>query len=146
MSTPAEDPKMRAAEQRAKVVELRRRRLTFADIGQELGFSAQRAHQIYTQALREVPVQAVEQHRAEELTLIDDAISDLWPIAHDHTQARTAVEAWEAIETWAERKAKLLGLDSPVRVSVDAEQLGREIEQLLAAGLDDGDDPDDGDA
>lgn len=26
---------------------------------------------------------------------IDDAISDRWPIAHDHARARTAVEAWE---------------------------------------------------
>lgn len=133
MSEPPEDPKIAAAERRAKVVELRRQRLTFADIGKALGVSAQRAHQLYTEALAAIPAMQVEQHRAEELTLIDDAIADLWPIAHDHTQPRTAVEAWESIRGWAERKAKLLGLDAPVRVSVDAEQLGREIDAFIAA-------------
>lgn len=45
----------------------------------------------------------------------------------------------------AERRAKLLGLDVPSRVSIEAEQLGREISRLLDATLGpdaDGDDPD----
>jgi len=43
-----------------------------------------------------------------------------------------------------ESRRKLLGLDAPSRVSVEAEQLGREISRLLDAALgpDDGDDAD----
>src|SRR5581483_1861570 len=141
---PGDDSSANAAEQQAKVLELRRKRLTFADIGAQLGFSAQRAHQIYSAALKAIPAMQVEQHREEELTLIDDAIKDLWPLAHDHNRPRTAVEAWNSIRGWAERKARLLGLDVPTRVRVDAENLGREIGELLDAlggrPDDDGDD------
>lgn len=130
-----DDTRITTAEQRARVVALRRRRMTFAEIGQELGVSPQRAHQIYEAALKAIPAPNVEQHRAEELTLIDDAIAGLWPIAQNLGQPRTAVEAWNAIRGWAERKAKLLGLDVPTRVSVDAQNLGDEISALLATAM-----------
>lgn len=115
---PGDDSQLKAAEQRARVVELRRKRLTFAAIGAECGFTAQRAHQIYSDALREIPALDVQLHREEELTLIDDAISNLWPIATNAKQPRTAVEAWNSIRGWAERKARLLGLDAEQKVSV----------------------------
>lgn len=103
------------AERMAEVVELRRRRLTQADIARRLGVTQQRVSQIYSQALTLVVAQQVDEHRAEELTLIDDAIADLLPIARDPeaTSQRTRVEAWTAIRGWAERKASLLGLDAP---------------------------------
>lgn len=41
-----------------------------------------------------------------------------------------------------ERRAKLLGLDSPQRVSIDAQQLGDDIKDLIAALGGDGDDGD----
>jgi hypothetical protein len=110
-----DNSKIKAAEQQARVVELRRRRLTFAEIGQTMGFTAQRAHQIYNDALKAVPALQVDEHRVEELTLVDDAIASLWDIAHNAKQPRTAVEAWTSIRGWAERKAKLLGLDTPVK-------------------------------
>lgn len=135
-----DDTRMETAERRAHVVELRRRRHTFAEIGTQLGVSAQRAHRIYTEALAAVPAMQVDQHRAEELTLIDDAIADLLTVAKSREQPRTSVEAWNSIRGWAERKAKLLGLDVPTRVSVDAEHIGREIAELITALGD----PDDG--
>ena len=140
-----DDSKIRAAEQQTRVVELRRRRRTFAEIGNELGFTPQRAHQIYCQALAAVPALQVDQHRAEELTLIDDAISGLWDIAHDTDRPRTAVEAWNSIRGWTERRARLLGLDAPQRVSIEAQHLGDSIGDLLGALLtdEDDDDPDD---
>jgi hypothetical protein len=115
---PGDDSKILAAERRARAVELRRRRLTFAEIGADLGVSAQRAHQLYSEAIDAVPVSQVELHRAEELALIDDAIANLWPVATNHAQPRTAVEAWNSIRGWAERKARLMGLDAETKVSV----------------------------
>jgi hypothetical protein len=108
-----------AAERRAQVVALRRRRATFDQIGRTLGISRQRAHQLYSQALAEAPAPQLDEHRTEELILIDDAIRDLMKIARDSgTTPRTAVEAWTSIRGWAERKAKQLGLDAPTRHEV----------------------------
>ncbi|GAA4630065.1 hypothetical protein GCM10023196_053890 [Actinoallomurus vinaceus] len=122
-----------AAERRAKVVAFRRQRLSFAEIGRRLGVSPQRAHQLYTRALAEVPARHVDEHRAEELILIDDAIADLLDIAHDHTRPRPAVDAWNAIRGWAERKARLLGLDAPTRMQViTMDAIDAEIARLNA--------------
>jgi hypothetical protein len=121
------------AERRAQVVGLRRQRLSMAEIGKRMGISRQRAQQLYAQALAEIPAAQVEEHRAEELMLIDDAISDLLDLARDHDRPRTAVEAWNSIRGWAERKARLLGLDAPERheyISLDA--IDREIAKLNA--------------
>ena len=104
-----------AAERRAQVVALRRRRLTFDQIGRAVGITRQNAWKIYQEALAAAPAPHVDEHRAEELMLIDDAIADLLKIARDHGKPRTAVEAWSSIRGWAERKARLLGLDAPAR-------------------------------
>lgn len=104
-----------------------------AEIGKRMGISRQRAQQLYAQALAEIPAAQVEEHRVEELMLIDDAISDLLGLARDHDRPRTAVEAWNSIRGWAERKARLLGLDAPERheyISLDA--IDREIAKLNA--------------
>jgi len=123
------------AQRLAEVVALRRQRLTQDQIGRRLGISQQRVSQLYRQALAEVPALHVAEHRAEELILIDDAIADLMPIARDHERPRSAVEAWNAIRGWSERKARLLGLDAPAqqRVTVITEDMiDAEIERLNA--------------
>lgn len=130
---PGSDQRLSAAERRAEVVRLRRSRLRFDEIGQTLGVTKERAWKIYQEALAAIPAQDVEEHRAEELMLIDDAIRGLLPIARDRQHTRTAVEAWSAIRGWAERKAKLLGLDAPDRheiITIDA--IDRELATLHA--------------
>jgi hypothetical protein len=114
--TSRSDQRVTAAERRAQVVALRRRRATFDQIGRALGVSKERAWKLYQEALAQVPAAQVDEHRAEELVLIDDAIAALMRIARDGgTSPRTAVEAWTSVRGWAERKAKLLGLDAPTR-------------------------------
>jgi hypothetical protein len=124
-----------AAERRAQVVALRRGRATFDQIGRALGISKQRAHELYRTALAEIPAQQVDEHRAEELILIDDAIASLMIIARDHSRPRSAVEAWNAVRGWADRKARLLGLDAPRRQTVEvitSEMIETEIARLEA--------------
>lgn len=124
-----------AAERRAQVIAMRRSRATFDQIGRALGVSRQRAHELYRQALAEIPAAQLEEHRAEELMLIDDAIADLMIIARDHSRPRSAVEAWNAIRGWADRKARLLGLDAPRRQAVEvitSEMIETEISRLEA--------------
>ena len=123
-----------AAERMAQIVAMRRQRMTQADIAAKLGISQQRVSQLYQRALAEIPAYQVDEHRAEELLLIDDAISALLEIAKNYdTSARTAVEAWTSIRGWAERKARLLGLDAPARhefITIDA--IDRELAALHA--------------
>lgn len=137
---PRSDQRAKAAERRAEVVALRRRRATFDDIGRMLGISRQRAHQLYQQALRDIPALAVAEHLAEELTLIDDACRGLMLIAADrNVSPRTRIEAWAVLCRWAERKARLLGLDAPVKARIEVlddqavEEMNRQLEAELAA-------------
>lgn len=116
MSAFRDEQRVTAKERRAQVVALRRRRATFEQIGRALGVSKERAWKLYQEALAEIPAAHVDEHRAEELILIDDAIADLLKVARDHDRPRTAVEAWNSIRGWAERKAKLLGLDAPQQI------------------------------
>lgn len=104
------------AARRARVVEARRQHLTFAEIGAELGVSVQRAHEIYLEALKAIPAEQVELHRAEAAQLAHTAIDDLLLIAREHKQPRTAVEAWGQIRGWAERLSKIQGTDAPMKV------------------------------
>lgn len=131
------------AERARRVVELRRKRMTYSDIGKELGISAAYVHRLYNRAMAEVPAQQVDEHRAEELILIDDAVADLLVIARGgedgNASYRSRIEAWSVIRSWAERKAKLLGLDAPTQTvhidKIDAEiaNLTRELATLDTA-------------
>jgi hypothetical protein len=104
--------RIETAERRARVIELRRRGLTFAEIGRECGFSVQRAHEIYLEALKAIPAREVDQYRAEALELAHAAIERLLEIATDGRQPRTSVEAWNSIRAWSERIAKTVGSDA----------------------------------
>ncbi len=127
-----------AAETRTRVVQLRRLRLSFEEIGAQLGLSRQMAWKHYQRALADLPAPHIAEHRAEELTLVDDAIRRLMAIAASADQAvspRTKVEAWTAIRGWAEHKARIIGLNAALKVevsdAVDAE-ISRLAEELAA--------------
>lgn len=123
------------AERRARIVEQRRSRVPFEDIGEALGISAQRAYEIYREAIAAIPAQQVEEHRAEEVDLADHAVRRLVGIAESSKSDRTRVEAWSAIRQWSERKARLLGLDQPVRVDATVTELDArdaELAQMIA--------------
>lgn len=71
-----------AAERRAKVVALRRQRLSFEQIGHELGVTRQRAWAIYQDAVASVPVADVELHRLEMLEQLDEAEAAVLKVLH----------------------------------------------------------------
>lgn len=126
--------RIETAERRARVIELRRQGLTFAEIGHKCGFSTQRAHEVYLEALKAIPAREVDQYRAEALDLIHAAIEDLLPIARNHIQPRTSVEAWGQLRAWVERLAKTIGFDASMKVEAivtDAAQEDPELTRLL---------------
>lgn len=129
------------AVKKARVVELRRQRLPWAEIAKDVGVSERVAHRYYDQALADIPARHVDEHRAEELLLVDDAVADLMVIATDKfVSPRNRIEAWSTVRAWAERKAKLLGLDAPTqivtidRVDQEIKALERELAAMAAAG------------
>lgn len=126
------------AARRARIVQMRRAKLSWREIGDREGISSTMASRIYREALAEVPAHQIDEHRAEELEFYDLAVNRLLTIAMNTAESgRTRVEAWNSIRGWAERKAKLLGLDAPQRTEVitltaiDAEI--RKLEAELAA-------------
>jgi hypothetical protein len=120
------------AERMARIVGLRRARASWRDIAEDVGVSITRVRQLYAEALVDAPVAEVDEHRAEELVLYDDAVSELLVIArHPEVSPRTRVEAYTSIRGWCERKAKLLGLDAPTTV-VTLDALDTEIARLTA--------------
>jgi len=130
------------AEKRQRIIEMRRNRMTQDEIARTLGISQPRVSQLYAEAIRELPSPTLEQHRKEEMELADAATQDLLLLARDsRLSARTRIEAWRTLCSWAERKSRLLGLDEPVRTRqevitgsvVDAE-IERLITEILAAG------------
>lgn len=144
------------AQRRARIIDYRAQRLTWRDIGAREDITAQRAHQIYDEALAAYPVASLAEHRHEEGELIDRAVRDLLAIAGDDstyvdgkgnerptTSARTRVEAWSAIRGWSEHRARLFGLNAPSRSTVDVvthDSLAEEM-QRLAAELGENDPP-----
>src|SRR4051794_17563458 len=104
-----------AAAREARIVGMRRSRMTWDAIGAAERISAQRAGQIYRQALARNPLSVVQidEHRMEEVELADTAVQNLLGIATDErTPMRTRVEAWSVVRGWAEHKARLLGLNA----------------------------------
>lgn len=86
---------------------------------------------------------ATEELRALQVARVDRLLAAIWPKAlkGDPASITTALRLLD-------RHAKLMGLDEPSRVSVDAQQLGAEIGDLLNAlnqgAAEQGTDDDDG--
>ncbi|WP_214317567.1 sigma factor-like helix-turn-helix DNA-binding protein [Nonomuraea sediminis] len=143
-----------AARQAAEVIHLRRRGETFEAIGEQLGVTRQRAHQIYSKALKEIPAQEVAEYRAEQAERLDEMLRAAYavlerehvtvsqgkvvrmgrPFINDDGYADVDENRGEvvkddgpilmAIKTILqieERRAKLFGLDTPVKQLVGGE-------------------------
>jgi hypothetical protein len=133
----------KSAARRARVIELRRARWYWSDIGADLGITAQGAQQLY-QAAGGAPVARLEEHRAEESDLTDRAVRELLALAGaSEVSPRARIDAWAVIRSWSERRCKLLGLDAPAKVAtvitedmIDAEiaRLQVEIEARTTGG------------
>lgn len=80
--TAREDTAIETAEKLAEVVELRRQRLTFEEIGERLGCTRQWAHRLYKRALAEIPAPAVDAHRTEMLDQLDEAERAVLAVLH----------------------------------------------------------------
>lgn len=70
-----------SAQRAAEVVRLRRRRVSFEDIGAQFGITRQRAHQIYWTTVKAIPMPEVQALRQEQREILEDLIDRAYQIA-----------------------------------------------------------------
>jgi hypothetical protein len=108
--------RIEAAQRRIQALALRLEGKTYAQIGEAMGFTEQRAHRLVTCELRRLNAKRTEQ--AGELRRLDgerlDAmIAVLWPAVK-----KGRGPAIDRVLSIMHRKAKLFGLDAPTKKEV----------------------------
>lgn len=107
--------KARKLEMQAKALELRRGGAGFVEIGLKLGVGKSTAHRLVEASMVDARAQisaSVDEMRADEIARLDGMLAKLYPKA-----AEGDVNAIDRVIKIGERRAKLLGLDAPVRVA-----------------------------
>lgn len=128
---PKYDPDVIDKERR--VLELRRAGLTFDVIAQEVGYSnASGAYHAFTRAMKRTLQQAgADELRELELDRLDRLQRFAWPQA---TQGN--LRAIDSILRIMARRARLLGLDAPIKQEVTTfeggTEIDREVQRLVA--------------
>jgi len=108
--------KTRRLELQAKALELRRGGAGFVEIGEKLGVGKSTAHRLIEASMADARAQilaSVDELRAEEVSRLDGMLAKLYPKA-----AEGDVQAIDRVVKIGERRAKLLGLDAPVRTAL----------------------------
>lgn len=96
-------------------LELRRSGLGYVEIGNQLGIGKSQAHRLVTAALKEAAEQInaeADELRAEEISRLDGMLRGLWPDAR-----KGNVGAVDRVLRIMERRAKMLGLDAPMKLA-----------------------------
>lgn len=136
---------------------------TYQEIADHFGWATKSsAYLAVERALRDVaaPAKGVRDRRDRELQLLWDSALEILNNHHVVVSNGKVIEldgqplqddgprlqAIEQLRKVNESRRKLDGIDAPSRVSVEAEQLGREIGRLLDSVLGEDDDGDDTDA
>lgn len=124
--------------QRAQVMAMRRTGTSFQAIGDSLGFSRQRAHEIYKEALAGIPLEDVTFYRTEQAERLDALLEQAHEVLaanhvvvqhgkvvmHDGAPLVDRGPVLDAIKTIIDietRRAKLLGLDTPVKQQLEVD-------------------------
>lgn len=121
-------------ERETQVIDLRRQGLTFDQIAEAVGYTtAGGAKHAYDRAMKRIIAPDVEQIRVVEADRLDIAQAAIW--------GRVVVGDLPAITTLIrimERRAKLLGLDMPIKIQQEVtvwngdSDLDRDIQSLIA--------------
>lgn len=109
------------AQRKAQIIEWRRQARSFRWIAEKLGISHQRVQEIYSAALKEVVVPAVEQLRQEAMDRYEGHIVELRAlVAAEATKDQVDVNAIrQLVDTMMKAQEgirKLYGLDAPAKV------------------------------
>lgn len=120
-------------EKEAQVLSLRRLGATFDQIGKQLGYaSASGAYNAYRRACMKIIYEEVEETRKMECDRLDNAQTRIMPAVNNGD-----IPAINALLRIMERRARLLGLDMPIRTTIevgyfDTETIDSEVKRLVA--------------
>ena len=127
-------PAPELVDKEVKVLELRRAGLTWQRIAEEVGYKDHTgAYAAYKRAIKRTQQQPADELREAELDRIDRLQLALWPKAMkgDNASVNTIVRLME-------RRARLLGLDTPIKIQQDVvnwdgnESIDRAVRDLAA--------------
>jgi hypothetical protein len=111
-----------AAKRKLEVIRLRRQGLTLREIGGKIGVSPARVHMILKDELSAINGEcreSAEEERNLELGRLDDLHKALWKTIFEGTpEPELKIKAIIAMLKVMERRARLLGLDAPVKAAV----------------------------
>lgn len=130
MSQNSKVPDPELVDKETKVLELRRAGLTWQRIAEETGYAdATGAYAAYKRVIKRVQQQPADELREQELDRIDRLQLAAWPNA-----MKGDVRSILAIAKLMERRAKLLGLDSAIKIeqeitAINGESVGEAIER-----------------
>jgi DNA-directed RNA polymerase subunit K/omega len=122
----------RKLKHQAQALDLRRAGHSYAAISGKLGISKSSAHQLVQESLEDARRQiaaSADELRSEEIARLDGMLAKLYPKA-----ARGDVAAVDRVLRIGERRAKLLGLEAPVRIETSGVD-GNPIE-IASASID----------
>ena len=105
---------LRGLKNREAAIDLRRAGWPFERIGEKLGISKQAAHKLVSSAIESARAQlsaASDDLLAEEVLRLDGLLQKIYPRA-----AKGELAAVDRVLKIMERRAKLLGLEAPVRI------------------------------
>lgn len=126
---PTRLPDTKVLEREREALNLRRARLPFDQIAEQLGYKTESgARAAVKRALGRVSQGSVEEYRREEADMLNRLHRAYWvgALSGDEKAARIVLSI-------CERRAKLLGLDAPVRVDAKiTDALDAQIEELVA--------------
>jgi hypothetical protein len=134
MSQNSKIPDPELVDREIKVLELRRAGLTWQRIGEETGYAdATGAYAAYKRAIKRTMQQPADEIREQELDRIDRLQLAAWPNA-----MKGDTKAILTIVKLMERRAKLLGLDTPIKIQQEVttwdgnESIDRAVRELAA--------------
>jgi intein-encoded DNA endonuclease-like protein len=114
-----------AAERRTKALDLRKQGLTYEAIGKELGCNRSRAYKIVSKELSLIKAknnETAEEIKTIELQRLDHLLEATMIRAVDENTKDVYLPAVDRCLRIMERRAKLLGLDSPEKLDVETKQ------------------------
>lgn len=120
----------RTREREARVLELRNAGFPWKAIAQEVGYAGPGpTYKAWQRALARIPRQQAEEARRQQEERLDTMLRSLWPAVLRGDQM--AIHRALKVE---ERRARLLGLDAPTRITgVLTSELDEEIRGLMEA-------------
>lgn len=109
--------KARKLKHQELALNLRRAGMSYAAIGRKLGLSKSRSHALVQLGLEEARAHitaSADDLRTEELSRLDGMLAKAYPMA-----AKGDLQAIDRVLKIGERRARLLGLDAPLRTALE---------------------------